>query len=61
VGSQVFWARHKLFHIENLPPSHVAIRLCLKLAGVYGRGHRNAAQIELRRQDVTSSRVPKAF
>jgi hypothetical protein len=28
-----------------LPPSHVAIRLCLKLAGVYGRGQRNAARI----------------
>src|SRR4029077_918158 len=59
--AQVFGQGINYFHIENLPPSHVAIRLCLKLAGVYGRGHRNAAQIELRRHDVTSSRIPKAF
>ena len=59
--AQVFGQGINYFHIENLPPSHVVIRLCLKLAGVYGRGHRNAAQIELRRHDVTSSRIPKAF
>jgi uncharacterized protein len=59
--AHVFGQGINYFHIENLPRSHVAIRLCLKLAGVYGRGHRNAAQIELRRHDVTSSRIPKAF
>src|ERR1700752_4014526 len=59
--AQVFGQGINYFHIENLPPSHVAIRLCLKLAGFYGRGQRNAAQIELRRHDVTSSRIPEAF
>ena len=59
--AQVFGQGINYFHIENLPPSHVGIRLCLKLAGFYGRGQRNAAQIELRRHDVTSSRIPKAF
>jgi uncharacterized protein len=59
--AQVFGQGINYFHIENLPPSHVAIRLCLKLAGVYGRGHRNAAQIELRRHDVTSPRIPRAL
>jgi uncharacterized protein len=59
--AQVFGQGINYFHIENLPPSHVAIRLCLKLVGLYGRGRRNATQIELRRHDVTSSRVPKAF
>ena len=59
--AQVFGQGINYFHIENLPPSHVAIRLCLKLAGLHGRGRRNAAQIELRRHDVMSSRVPKAF
>ena len=59
--AQVFGQGINYFHIENLPPSHVAIRLCLKLAGFYGRGQRNAAQIELRRHDVTLLRVPKAF
>ena len=59
--AQVFGQGINYFHIENLPPSHVAIRLCLKLVGLYGRGRRNATQIELRRHDVTSSLVPKAF
>jgi hypothetical protein len=59
--AQVFGQGINYFHIENLPPSHVAIRLCLELAGVYGRGHRNAAQIELRQHDVTSLRIPKEF
>jgi uncharacterized protein len=49
------------FHIENLPPSHIAIRLCLTAAGLYGRGQRNARQIELRQHDVISARLPDAF
>jgi uncharacterized protein len=59
--AQVFGQGINYFHIENLPPSHVAIRLCLKLTGLYGRGQRNATQIEVRRHDVISSRIPKAF
>src|SRR6476469_10916531 len=59
--AQVFGQGINYFHIENLPPSHVAIRLFLKLAGFYGRGQRNAARIELRRHDVTSPLIPEAF
>jgi predicted MPP superfamily phosphohydrolase len=59
--AQIFGQGINYFHIENLPPSHLAIRLCLKLAGFFGRGQRNAAQIELRRHDVMSRRLPKAF
>jgi predicted MPP superfamily phosphohydrolase len=59
--AQVFGQGINYFHIENLLPFHVAIRSCLKLTGLYGRGLRNAAQIELRRHDVISSRIPKAF
>jgi uncharacterized protein len=59
--AQVFGQGINYFHIENLPPSHVAIRLRLKLAGFYGRGQRNAAQIELRRHDIISEHLPKAF
>ena len=51
--AQVFGQGINYFHIENLPPSHVAIRLCLKLAGFYGRGQR--------RNDVISQHLPKAF
>jgi predicted MPP superfamily phosphohydrolase len=60
-AAQVFGQGINYFHIENLPPSHIAIRSCLKLTGLYGRGRKNAAQIELRRHDVISSRIPNAF
>ena len=59
--AQVFGQGTNYFHIGNLRLSHVAIRSCLKLTGLYGRGQRNAAQVELRRHDVISSRIPKAF
>ena len=59
--AQVFGHGINYFHIENLPPSHIAIRLCLKAAGLYGRGQRNATKIELRQHDVISARLPKAF
>ena len=59
--AQVFGQGINYFHIENLRLSRVAIHFCLKLTGLYGRGLRNAAQVELRRHDVISSRIPKAF
>jgi hypothetical protein len=46
--AQVFGQGINYFHIENLTSSHFAIRVCLKLTGLYGRGRRNAAQIEVR-------------
>ena len=58
--AQVFGQGINYFHIENLGPSHKAC-CCLTLTGLYGRGRRNAAQIKLRRHDVISSRIPKAF
>ena len=59
--AQVFGHGINYFHIENLPPSHIAIRLCLTVAGLYGRGQRNAARIELRQHNVISARLPEAF
>ena len=43
--AKVFGQGINYFHIENLQPSHIAIRSCLKLAGLYWRGRRNAEQI----------------
>jgi uncharacterized protein len=59
--AQVFGQGINYFHIENLPASHVLIRMCLKLTGLYRRGCRNAAQIEVRHNEIRSARVPKAF
>ena len=59
--AQIFGQGINYFHIENLPPSRLAIRFCLTLTGLYGRGRRNATQIKLRRHDVISSGIPKEF
>ena len=37
------------------------IRTCLKLTGLYGRGRRNAAQIEVRHNYIRLPKIPKAF
>ena len=59
--AQVFGQGINYFHIENFKLSHFVIRACLKLTGLYRRGCRNAAQIEVRRNYVTSPQIPKAF
>src|SRR5262245_31485232 len=59
--AQVFGQGIKYFHIENLRSSQFVIASLLKLTGLYERGRRNAAQIELRRNYIRSTRIPKAF
>jgi uncharacterized protein len=59
--AQVFGQGINYFHIENLTSSHFVIRACLKLTGLYGRGRRNAAQIEVRQNYIRSDQIPKAF
>jgi hypothetical protein len=59
--AQVFGQGINYFHIENLRSSHFVIRACLTMTGLYGRGCRNAARIEVRRNPIRSSRIPRAF
>jgi uncharacterized protein len=59
--AQVFGQGINYFHIENLTSSHFIIRACLILMGLYWRGCRNAAQIEVRHNYVKSPQIPKAF
>jgi len=59
--AQVFGQGINYFHIENLKWSDFVIQACLKLTGLYWRGCRNAAQIEVRHNPVTSHQIPKAF
>src|SRR6266436_8368137 len=59
--AQIFGQGIKYFHIENLTSSHFFIRTCLRLTGLYWRGRRNAAQIEVRHNYVTSPQIPQAF
>lgn len=59
--AQVFSQGINYFHIENLRLSPLMIRNCLKLTGLYGRGCRNAAQIEVRHNHIRLPKIPKAF
>jgi predicted MPP superfamily phosphohydrolase len=59
--AQVFGQGINYFHIENLRSSHLLIRACLKLTGLYWRGQRNAAQIEVRHHYIASFQIPKPF
>lgn len=59
--AQVFGQGINYFHIENLKLSHFAIRASLRLTGLYERGQRNATQIEVKQNYISSTRIPKAF
>src|SRR5579883_2705633 len=59
--AQVFGFGLNFLHIENWYSIHSIIRNTLRLAGLYGRGRRNAERIQLRHNDVTSAKVPPAF
>lgn len=59
--AQIFGQGLNFFHIENLPMGRTLIRGGLKAAGLYGRGLRNAAKVELRRNPIHAPHLPKAF
>jgi len=59
--AQVFGQGINFFHIENFGASDFVIKLFLKLTGLYGRGRRNAMQIQIRRNYIRSTHIPKAF
>ena len=49
------------FHIENMHWFHWFLRLGLKLAGVYGRGRRNARSHQVRDNRLALEGLPPAF
>jgi predicted MPP superfamily phosphohydrolase len=59
--AQVFGQGINYFHFENLPWSHAVIRVCLIVAGIYGRGRRNAARVDVKTNDIRSKKIPAAF
>ena len=42
--ARLFGRRIKYSHFENLSLSHAAIRACIRLSGLYGRGRANALE-----------------
>src|SRR5688572_18570560 len=59
--AQVFGQGLGFFHIENFTLSHLLIRAVLMMTGLYWRGRRNAAEIELKHNDVELPRLPAPF
>ena len=59
--AQVFGQGINFFHFENLALSPLVIRAVLVATGLYGRGTRNAAKVEMRQNRIVSPRLPKVF
>lgn len=59
--AQIFGQGLNFFHIENLTSSHALIRAVLMGSGLYWRGLRNAARVQLRRHRVVTPQLPAAF
>ena len=59
--AQVFGQGLNFVHLENSRTAQFVIRNCLKLAGLYRRGCRNATEILIRHNDLDSPRIPDAF
>ncbi|MGC1711894.1 MAG: metallophosphoesterase [Methyloceanibacter sp.] len=59
--AQVFGQGINFFHFENLPLSHVVIRAVLMATGLYRRGIRNAAKVDIRHNRIESPQLPKVF
>ena len=60
-ATQIFGRGRTFFHIENWYSIHTLIRLTLRSLGLYQRGVRNAAALQIRRNDIVLSRLPVAF
>jgi uncharacterized protein len=50
-----------LFNVENWSLAPWIVETALKLTGLHGRARRNADRVEVRRNLVTSARLPAAF
>jgi len=58
---QIFGRGRNFFHIENWYSIHALMRLGLRLAGLYQRGRRNAAAIQVRHNPVRLPGLPVPF
>lgn len=58
---RVFGRGRNLFHLENWTTGHHLIKSCIKLAGMYQRGKRNARSIQINHNEVVLPHLPTAF
>jgi len=58
---RIFGRGRNFFHIENWYSIHALMRLALRLGGLYERGRRNAANIQVRFNPVNLPTLPRPF
>jgi uncharacterized protein len=59
--AQIFGQGLNFFHIENWYSIHSLIRAAFRLTGLYRRGLKNAADVQVRKTDLAFGSLPKAF
>jgi len=59
--AQLFGQGLNFFHIENWYSAHSLIRNSLRVTGLYARGRKNAAKVEVRRNLVKLKSLPPRF
>jgi uncharacterized protein len=59
--AQIFGQGLNFFHPENWYATPSLIRVALKVTGLYWRGCRNAARVQVRRNDLRFEQLPDAF
>jgi predicted MPP superfamily phosphohydrolase len=59
--AQIFGQGINFFHVENWYSAHSLIRNTLRLAGLYGRGRRNAERILVKHNEIRSTALPPLF
>ena len=60
-SDQIFGQGRKFFHIENWDLAHRALRVLLRISGLYGRGQRNARRLQIRHHEVDLAHLPRCF
>ncbi len=58
---QVFGKGLNFFHPENWYATHTLIRFAIQLVGLYGRGQRNARNLQIRQNQFHLTHLPEAF
>ena len=60
-GHRVFGGGINFFHPENWYSTHSLIKFFIQLSGMYGRGKRNACDIQVKENHLKLSNLPQAF
>jgi len=59
--AQIFGQGLNFFHIENWYSIHSVIRAAFRLSGLYGRGLKNAGDVQVRTTDPAFAALPNSF